>query len=162
VDERAGAGEQPGVLDAVDPATGVPGRSGDGHRLVPRIAAPDRVKAVPVGRQECRPGVPGSKRCADGGRMTTVGIATGAGSGMGQACGERVAEMVDRLVLVDIDESSVNKSAASLTARTTRAEVETAVVDVTDVAALTVLAERVSAVGELRAVAHAAGISPTM
>lgn len=94
--------------------------------------------------------------------MTTVGIATGAGSGMGRACGERLAEMVDLLVLVDIDESSVKNATASLTARTIRAEIETAVVDITDVAALTALAERVAAVGELRAVAHAAGISPTM
>ena len=34
----------------------------------------------------------------------TVGIATGAGRGMGAACAERMADMVDVLVLVDRDE----------------------------------------------------------
>jgi NAD(P)-dependent dehydrogenase (short-subunit alcohol dehydrogenase family) len=33
--------------------------------------------------------------------MTTVGIATGAGRGMGLACARRISDMVDRLLLVD-------------------------------------------------------------
>ena len=38
--------------------------------------------------------------------MATVGIATGAGRGMGYACAQRLATMVDHLVLVDLDEAS--------------------------------------------------------
>jgi len=39
--------------------------------------------------------------------MTTVGIATGAGRGMGLACARRLAGMVDTLLLVDRDEATV-------------------------------------------------------
>ena len=35
--------------------------------------------------------------------MTSVGIVTGAGRGMGAACAMRLAHIVDHLVLVDLD-----------------------------------------------------------
>lgn len=94
--------------------------------------------------------------------MTTVGIATGAGRGMGRACGTRLADMVDRLLLVDLDESAVAAAAQELSAAPHRAEVEPFVLDVTDRAGLDRLAARARGLGTLRAVAHAAGISPTM
>jgi NAD(P)-dependent dehydrogenase (short-subunit alcohol dehydrogenase family) len=94
--------------------------------------------------------------------MTTVGIATGAGRGMGRACGTRLAGMVDHLVLVDLDGAAVAEAAVDLSGTDRTADVEPFEVDVTDRAGLDRLAARVADVGTLRAVAHAAGISPTM
>jgi NAD(P)-dependent dehydrogenase (short-subunit alcohol dehydrogenase family) len=98
--------------------------------------------------------------------MTTVGIATGAGRGMGRACADRLAVMVDVLLLVDRDDAAVTAAAGELTASVAgtagRAAIEPVVVDVTDGRALARLAARVDELGTLRAVAHAAGISPTM
>ncbi|MFF2846328.1 SDR family oxidoreductase [Streptomyces sp. NPDC058001] len=94
--------------------------------------------------------------------MTTVGIATGAGRGMGLACAVRLNGMVDRLVLVDRDEASVTEAARDLSATGRGAVVEPFVLDITDRDGLARLADRVSARGTLRAVSHAAGISPTM
>ena len=92
--------------------------------------------------------------------MTTVGIATGAGRGMGLACARRMAALVDTLLLVDRDETSVTAAAKELA--DSGAAVEPFVADVTDRECLARLAGRVRETGTLRAVAHAAGISPTM
>ena len=102
--------------------------------------------------------------------MTTVGIATGAGRGMGLACARRLAGMVDVLLLVDQDETAVTAAAGELAAPSgagaemagRQAAIEPFVLDVTDQDGLTRLAGRVRELGTLRAVAHAAGISPTM
>ena len=94
--------------------------------------------------------------------LTTVGIATGAGRGMGLACARRLADMVDRLLLVDRDEATVTAAAGELSAAGRRAVVDPFVLDVTDRDGLDRLAGRVGELGTLRAVAHAAGISPTM
>lgn len=93
--------------------------------------------------------------------MPTVGIATGAGRGMGLACAARLADMVDHLVLVDRDEASVAQAAEGLS-RPGGTTVEPFILDITDREGLDRLATRVSELGTLRAVAHAAGISPTM
>jgi NAD(P)-dependent dehydrogenase (short-subunit alcohol dehydrogenase family) len=92
--------------------------------------------------------------------MTTVGIATGAGRGMGLECARLLPRLVDHVILVDKDEPSVVEAAASLTAQ--GASAEALVADVTDREALDKLAARVAEAGTLRAVAHAAGISPSM
>ena len=94
--------------------------------------------------------------------MTTVGIATGAGRGMGLACARRLADMVDVLLLVDLDETTVTAAAADLTGSRRATLVEPFVLDVTDRDGLARLAARVAELGTLRAVAHAVGISPTM
>ena len=94
--------------------------------------------------------------------MTTVGIATGACRGMGLACGHRLASMVDHLLLVDLDETSATAAAKEIGAATPGVSVEPFVLDVTDAAGLGRLTDRVAQLGTLRAVAHAAGISPTM
>lgn len=94
--------------------------------------------------------------------MTTVGIATGAGRGMGEACARRLAGLVDVLLLVDRDETTVSAVAKDLNAGGHRAIAEAFALDVTDRAGLARLADRVRETGTLRAVAHAAGISPTM
>jgi NAD(P)-dependent dehydrogenase (short-subunit alcohol dehydrogenase family) len=94
--------------------------------------------------------------------MTNVGIATGAGRGMGLACAQRLVDQVDALVLVDLDEASATAAAKELTGSGRATHVEPFVLDVTDRDGLARLAARVSELGTLRAVAHAAGISPTM
>ncbi len=92
----------------------------------------------------------------------TVGIVTGAARGMGAACAARVADLVDVLLLVDRNESSLSAQADILAAAKTRAEVEPFVLDVKDADGIIRLAARASELGPLRAVAHAAGVSPTM
>ncbi|MFK0280892.1 SDR family oxidoreductase [Streptomyces sp. NPDC090499] len=94
--------------------------------------------------------------------MTTVGIATGAGRGMGEACARRLADTVDVLLLVDRDEDAAAAVAKSLNDAGHRASSEAFGLDVTDRAGLARLADRVARAGTLRAVAHAAGISPSM
>src|SRR6516165_6596480 len=69
--------------------------------------------------------------------------------------------MVDHLVLVDLDDGSVRTAAEELSGVGT-ANVEPFALDVTDEEGLARLADRVAATGTLRALAHAAGISPTM
>ena len=91
-----------------------------------------------------------------------VGMATGAGRGMGLACARRLTGLVDTLLLVDLDETAVTAAAKDLTDSRGGAVVEPFVLDVTDSAGLARLADRVRELGTLRAVAHAAGISPTM
>src|SRR5580698_8810109 len=92
----------------------------------------------------------------------TVGIVTGAGRGMGAACAERMADMVDVLLLVDRDEVLLATQADMLAAGGHRAQVEPFPMDVMDPGGITRLAARVAELGPLRAVAHAAGLSPTM
>ncbi|MFF3567226.1 SDR family oxidoreductase [Nocardia jiangxiensis] len=94
--------------------------------------------------------------------MSTVGIVTGAGRGMGYACAQRVAGMVDTLLLVDRDAATANTARDVLTAENPGVTVESVELDITDTEGLARLAERAGQLGELRAVAHAAGISPTM
>jgi NAD(P)-dependent dehydrogenase (short-subunit alcohol dehydrogenase family) len=93
--------------------------------------------------------------------VTTVGIATGAGRGMGLACAQRLVGMVDVVLLVDRSEPSLLEACKGL-AESGPATVEPFLLDVTDENGLAALATRVSELGTLRAVAHAAGISPTM
>ncbi|MFD4508066.1 SDR family oxidoreductase [Streptomyces sp. NPDC058457] len=92
--------------------------------------------------------------------MTTVGIATGAASGTGEACARRLADVVDVLLLADGNEAAVAAVAKDLSGHGKRALVEPFAVDVTDREDLARLADRVRAAGTLRAVAHAYGIPP--
>ncbi|MEU6140670.1 SDR family oxidoreductase [Streptomyces sp. NPDC047081] len=94
--------------------------------------------------------------------MTTVGIVTGAGRGMGEACARRLADTVDVLLLVDLDAEAAARVAKDLNDSGARAAAEPFGLDVTDREGLARLAARVAEAGTLRAVAHAAGISPTM
>jgi len=92
----------------------------------------------------------------------TVGIVTGAARGMGAACAMRVADMVDVLLVADRDEERLSGTVQHLTSGPTRADVEPIALDVADRDGVARLAARASELGPLRAVAHAAGVSPTM
>ncbi|MGW5657334.1 SDR family oxidoreductase [Streptomyces humi] len=92
--------------------------------------------------------------------MTTVGIATGAGRGTGEACAKRLADMVDVLLLTDRSEAAVAAVAKDLSGSHENTVVEPFAVDVTDRGALVRLAERVKELGTLRAVAHADHVPP--
>jgi NAD(P)-dependent dehydrogenase (short-subunit alcohol dehydrogenase family) len=92
----------------------------------------------------------------------TVGIVTGAARGMGAACADRVKDMVDVLLLVDRNEVNLAVAGEDLVATRPRANVETFALDIKDPDGLARLATRASELGPLRAVAHAAGVSPTM
>jgi NAD(P)-dependent dehydrogenase (short-subunit alcohol dehydrogenase family) len=79
---------------------------------------------------------------------------------MGRACAHELASLVDTLVLVDLDEDGLADAAEVLAPSV--ASVVPVALDVTDVDGVKRLAEQVADGGQLRAVAHAAGISPTM
>jgi NAD(P)-dependent dehydrogenase (short-subunit alcohol dehydrogenase family) len=81
---------------------------------------------------------------------------------MGEACAARVSGLVDTLLLVDRDAAALADAAARLTEGGATANLEPFPLDVTDGAGLQRLAGRVAQLGTLRAVSHAAGISPTM
>jgi NAD(P)-dependent dehydrogenase (short-subunit alcohol dehydrogenase family) len=80
---------------------------------------------------------------------------------MGLACAKRLTALVDVLMVVDRDESSLLVAAKDLS-DAGPAEVEPFLLDVTDDAGVARLAARAAQLGTLRGVAHAAGISPTM
>jgi NAD(P)-dependent dehydrogenase (short-subunit alcohol dehydrogenase family) len=92
----------------------------------------------------------------------TVGIVTGAARGMGAACAARLRATVDALVLVDRAEDTLADAAEELARARGHALLETFVLDVQDREGMARLAVRASELGPLRAVAHAAGVSPTM
>lgn len=92
----------------------------------------------------------------------TVGLVTGAGSGMGLACATRMADMVDVLFLADLNDGAVTDAAQQLSDGNRRATIDVFAVDITDESALAELSSILSEAGTLRAVVHAAGISPTM
>src|SRR5687768_12098463 len=82
------------------------------------------------------------------GRMT-VAVVTGAGSGMGRASVDALRGLADVLVAVDLREPDIEGTVG-------------VACDVADPAAVRALADRVRELGPLRALVHAAGISPTM
>jgi NAD(P)-dependent dehydrogenase (short-subunit alcohol dehydrogenase family) len=80
--------------------------------------------------------------------MRTV-VVTGAGSGMGRACIERVRDLGDVVFAVDVQAPDIEGTVGIAC-------------DVSDPAAITKLAQQVGEAGTFRALVHAAGISPTM
>ena len=79
----------------------------------------------------------------------TVAVVTGAASGMGRACLDRLLGTVDHLVAVDVRETNIEGTVP-------------VACDISDPAAVGALADRVRQLGPFRALAHAAGLSPTM
>jgi NAD(P)-dependent dehydrogenase (short-subunit alcohol dehydrogenase family) len=81
---------------------------------------------------------------------------------MGAECAARVATLVDVLLLVDRDERSLAAATENVSAGGGRAQVESFTLDVKDRDAIARLVAKASKLGPLRAVAHAAGVSPAM
>ena len=80
--------------------------------------------------------------------MTTA-VVTGAASGMGRECVERLRSRVDVIVAVDLEAPTIDGTLG-------------VACDVSDRNAVTALVAQMREVGPLRALVHAAGISPTM
>ncbi len=80
--------------------------------------------------------------------MTTA-VVTGAASGMGRACIESLRGLTDVVVAADLAAPEIDGTVG-------------VACDVSDPAAVSALAESVRQLGPFRALAHAAGISPTM
>jgi NAD(P)-dependent dehydrogenase (short-subunit alcohol dehydrogenase family) len=78
-----------------------------------------------------------------------VAVVTGAARGMGRSCVEQLRPTVEHLVAVDLDPPDIEG-------------VTNVACDVADPAAVAALADAVRAIGPFRALAHVAGISPTM
>jgi len=78
-----------------------------------------------------------------------VAVVTGAASGMGRECVEKLRSRVDQIVAVDLAAPTVDGTTG-------------VACDVSDRAAVGALVEQVREIGVLRALVHAAGISPTM
>lgn len=81
--------------------------------------------------------------------MTTVGVVTGASSGMGRACVDRLAGTVDVLFAVDLRAPEIDGTIGLAC-------------DVSDDDAVQAVADAVAEAGTFRCLVHAAGISPTM
>ena len=81
--------------------------------------------------------------------QASVAVVTGAARGMGRACLERLRGTVDHIVAVDLRDPEVDGAVG-------------VVCDISDAAAVEHLVDEVRALGSFRALAHAAGISPTM
>jgi NAD(P)-dependent dehydrogenase (short-subunit alcohol dehydrogenase family) len=79
----------------------------------------------------------------------TVAVVTGAASGMGRACVDRVRGLADDIVAADLQAPDIEGTVGFAC-------------DIADPDAVQALADHVRALGPFRALAHAAGISPTM
>jgi NAD(P)-dependent dehydrogenase (short-subunit alcohol dehydrogenase family) len=79
----------------------------------------------------------------------TVAVVTGAGRGMGRACVEHLRPMADVIVAVDLTAPTIDGTVG-------------VGCDIADPAQIDALVARVGEAGPLRALVHAAGISPTM
>jgi NADP-dependent 3-hydroxy acid dehydrogenase YdfG len=87
-----------------------------------------------------------------------VAVVTGAASGMGRACSDALLDIADVLVLVDRDADQLRSAALALP----DGSAVICVADVTDAEQLTAVSAQVQSLGTFRALAHAAGVSPTM
>ncbi len=93
--------------------------------------------------------------------MTSVSVVTGAAGAMGSACARSIATVVDGLLLTDCEGERL-AAVAEQVADETGTAVATVVGDIADPHLVSELATRAAAIGELYAVVHTAGVSPSM
>src|SRR6185436_11036554 len=86
-------------------------------------------------------------------------LVTGAGGGIGLACARALAD-TGPLLLQDLDLSRLESAEQALASE--GIEAQTIAGDLCDPAHLTAIAQAVARAGGLRALAHTAGLSPTM
>ncbi|MCB0994817.1 MAG: SDR family oxidoreductase [Acidimicrobiales bacterium] len=86
-----------------------------------------------------------------------VSVVTGGAGGMGRECAARFVAAGDLVVLVDVDGATTQAAAAAL-----GPDVVPLAADITDPSTGPAIATAVADLGELRAIAHTAGLSPTM
>jgi NAD(P)-dependent dehydrogenase (short-subunit alcohol dehydrogenase family) len=86
-------------------------------------------------------------------------VITGGAGGMGLACARALADR-GRLLLVDLHEDLLEQAHKALTAQ--GADVDTLRCDVTSLADIAAVTDRVAAMGRLRCLVHTAGVSPEM
>jgi NAD(P)-dependent dehydrogenase (short-subunit alcohol dehydrogenase family) len=79
----------------------------------------------------------------------TVAVVTGAASGMGRACVDRLRSMVEHVIAVDLRDPGIDGTIGVSC-------------DITNAETVRALAEYVGELGPFRSLAHAAGLSPTM
>ncbi len=79
----------------------------------------------------------------------TVTVVTGAASGMGRSCVDVLQGTTEQMVAVDVRPTEIDGAIS-------------VVCDITDPESIAALVARVQELGPLRALAHAAGVSPTM
>ncbi len=79
----------------------------------------------------------------------TFAVVTGAARGMGRSCVEQVRALADHVVAVDLDAPDIEGTLG-------------VACDISDAGAVAALVAQVRDLGPLRALVHAAGISPTM
>lgn len=87
-------------------------------------------------------------RATEANRVTTA-VITGAASGMGRECVEILRAVVDVIVAVDLEAPTIDGTVGLAC-------------DVADPAAVAALVDEVRGLGPMRALVHAAGISPSM
>lgn len=91
-----------------------------------------------------------------------VSVVTGAASGMGYACAQRLVRQGGALVAVDLSPSLPDAAKALQADAPDGVEVRPLRCDLTDRSAIAALGREVERLGPLRALVHAAGVSPTM
>lgn len=91
--------------------------------------------------------------------LQRTAVITGGGGDIGIACARRLG-LTQRLLLADVDPLRLERAQRRLGEDGLDTVCET--VDVSDAAAVRALAERAAALGELGALVHTAGLSPTM
>jgi NAD(P)-dependent dehydrogenase (short-subunit alcohol dehydrogenase family) len=93
--------------------------------------------------------------------MTTVSVVTGAGGSMGSACAAALAGTVDVLLLTDVDAARLTTAAGRIESATA-ATICPVVGNLADPGWPDELAARAAGMGRFRALAHTAGLSPSM
>ena len=90
-----------------------------------------------------------------------MAVVTGAAGAMGAACARSMITVADRLLLTDCDDARLDAEAERIAAATGVA-IATVVGDIAHPRFVAELATRAAAIGEVHAVVHTAGVSPSM
>jgi NAD(P)-dependent dehydrogenase (short-subunit alcohol dehydrogenase family) len=94
--------------------------------------------------------------------LTTVSVTTGAAGDMGSACVLALAPSVDVVLLTDVDDDRLARTAERVQRVARDTTLCTAVGDLGEPAFVAELAARADALGDLHSLVHTAGLSPSM